>query len=361
MSPLRQFALLSLALTTSVAAQDMIGVSWSGQIYAFDSFTGAINLLGAGLPGQNASARDDHGMMWSTATGSTLSVLDPLQPNASVVLPSLTADLRGLANGGGQFLWGIENGAVDMLVRIDKLSGAKTTVGQTGFTAIEALESFNYALYAWDTSQGLLLVNTQSGTATDINPAIGGAGIQIQWLCTRSDGKLIGGNTAIYEINPTTGATTFVASLSGVDLRGANAWQSFTRPFGTSCNGAFGSAQLTATVTGTFPKLVTVRSNNHAANAAGATIFGLSITNSGFGALPLQMDPFLGTSGCTLYVSMHANALGLTTTGPNAMLDVQFSFPLVNDLFVFYVQHVVLEPVAGGLSFSNAAIVQLGG
>ncbi|HEX5053410.1 MAG TPA: hypothetical protein VFZ65_16655 [Planctomycetota bacterium] len=354
MHPSHSFAVLALACSAS--AQDMVAVSWSGDVYALDSFTGAVGWLGMGLPGQNASARDDHGRLWSTANGGGLTILDPSPVSTSHPLPGFTADLRALANGGGQFLVGIENGPVDMLVRIDKLSGAKTIIGATGFANIEALDNHNYHLYAWDTVAGLLQVDPATGAAFDVNPAIG-AGVQIEWLSTRSDGKLVGGRNSLYVIDVTTGATSLIANLGALDLRGADAWQSAAHSFGTGCHGVFGVVGLTATVT---PQTLSLHSTNHAPNAPGVAIFGLSKTAHGGSPLPLSMDPFLGTVGCSLLTSWHASVPGVTNASGPASLDFQFPIPPLNDLYSFFVQHVVVEPVTGGLSMSNGMVVQVG-
>ncbi|MEO6594924.1 MAG: hypothetical protein ABIP94_09255 [Planctomycetota bacterium] len=346
----------------------MIGVSWSGQVYALDSFTGAVSPLSAGLPGQNASARDDHGRIWSTASGGALTIIDPSQSSTSYPLPGFSADLRGLANGGGQFMVGIESGPIDSLVRIDKITGVKMTVGATGFSHIEALENHNYHLYAWDTVEGLLEVNQATGVATNINPAIGGAGVQIEWLSTRSDGKLVGGQDSLYEIDVHTGVITFIAYLGPLDLRGADAWQTATQAFGTGCNGSFGLVTLSGTVAltgtaGSSSPVVTMTSTNHSPNMPGVTIFGLS--NTGYGPfgnnpLPLSLDPILGTVGCSVLTSWDTGVLSVTTASGPATLEHQFVVPPLNDLVTFFVQHIVIEPVTGNVSMSNGLIVQAG-
>lgn len=348
-----------LALTVPGLAQDMIGTSSVGQIYAFDSFTGAVTLLGNGLPGQHASCRDDHGRIWST-TNSMLEVLDPTLPNATTPLPGLTTNLRGLANAGAQYLWGIEDGTPDRLVHIDKVVGTKVTIGATGFNDIEGLENYNFQLYAWDTTYGLLRIDSNTGVATDVNPALGNGGAQIAWLGTRSDGKLIGGQNSLYQIDPATGAVSLIANLGALDLQGADAWQTFARSFGSGCNGAFGQVVLTATITGGLTKQLTLQSSNHAANAIGATLIGVSNTSNGSSPLPLSLDPLLGTNGCTLYTSTHASALGITSPNGPATLTLQWNMPHVNSVAAFFAQQVVLEPVTGGLSMSNAVLVQIG-
>ncbi len=351
--------LVFLAIAAPVLAQDMIGTSSSGQIYSFDSFTGSVNLLGNGLAGQHASCRDDHGRIWST-TATTLSVLDPTQPNATTPVPGLQTNLTGLANDGAQFLWGIEDGSPDVLVRIDKVAGSKVTIGATGFGNIEGLENHNGHLYAWDTTHGLLHLDKTTGVATDVNPALGTGGAQVAWLTTRMDGRLVGGQDALYLIDPQTGLATQYAYLGNLDLRGADPWHTYTRAIGSGCNGAFGQVSLQATVTGSNNKTVTLVSGNHAANSVGATIVGVSDSSSGGSSLPLLLDPNLGTIGCTLYTSTEFSMLAVTSASGPATLTLQATLPHVWSVAAFFAQQIVLEPVTGGVSLSNAVLVQIG-
>ena len=69
--PLQLLALA--ALTVPVSAQDMLAVDWTGQIYALDSYTGAIEAAGVGMFGQNCMARDENGDVWSIGQGSPVS------------------------------------------------------------------------------------------------------------------------------------------------------------------------------------------------------------------------------------------------------------------------------------------------
>jgi hypothetical protein len=56
--------------------------------------------------------------------------------------------------------------------------------------------------------------------------------------------------------------------------------------------------------------------------------------------LPLLLDPLLGTSGCS---------------GASSPADLVFAIPITAPFAGarFFAQHVGLEPVAGGLSWSN--------
>ena len=128
-------------------------------------------------------------------------------------------------------------------------------------------------------------------------------------------------------------------------------------PYGTPCNGVAGLTELRAN--GSFELATTVlfESDNHAPNAIGLTIFGFDAAMSGGIALPLLLDPLLGTSGCYLHTDVVltepviVDATGVLSQGLNVP-------PGVWTGFVFLVQQACLEAVPGGLSMTNGLRVQ---
>jgi len=88
-------------------------------------------------------------------------------------------------------------------------------------------------------------------------------------------------------------------------------------------------------------------------------VLGLSTTLYQAHALPLLLDPLLGTTNCTLYASIDASVLVFTGTTTPASL--QFGLPLTGAAAGarFHLQHVCFEPVPGNLSFSNGIAVQV--
>ncbi|MFY9343439.1 MAG: hypothetical protein WAT39_13165 [Planctomycetota bacterium] len=355
---MRRNLLLGALLASFTPAQDMVAVGWMGDVRAIDSFTGSGTLIGTTPPGCIGLARDGQGRLW-TVRYPALVRIDPAVPAATAVFPGFGWDLRGLTGAGGQFLWGIANNFSDTLVRVDTASGAVTTIGPTIFNTIQGLAWLGGVLYGWDVQAGLVTISPLTGTATDVNPTLGGT-TAIQWLAARADGRLVGGHQGVFAIDVTTGAATPIGGAFA-DLRGAAPFPSFTRAFGTACNGVHGAAVLTASLTRTpTQNLLTLQSTGHAPTAPGAVSVGLSNSFRNGVPLPLALDPLLGTQGCTLYTSLEVGCVALTSATSPATLDFQLPLPLNVDLFVCYAQHVVLEPVPGGLSFSNGAIVQIG-
>lgn len=353
-------ALWAASLTPLATAQDMIAVSWSGGVYALDSYTGAATYIANGLSGQNALARDDAGGLWSTHRNGTVYALTSIDPNsgAATVVTNNFPDLRAMASAGGTLLWGIQNASPDELIQFDTTNSQVTTIGQTGFGSIQCLATVDGILYAWDNNAGLLTIDPATGVATDVSASVGGNG-DMQWLTRRSDGALIGGNSGLYVIDPTTGVATQIAS-GLVDTRGAEPYQQHIQTFGTGCAGAFGTVQASASITGGPAPVLSTSSTNHDPNVPGLIVFGISSQQTGGVPLPFNIDPIFGTQGCNLYVSLDVSVLAFTAANGPATLDT--SLPILPGWsgYSLLIQHATLDSVPGGLSLSNAVAVQFG-
>lgn len=348
-----------LLLPATAIAQDMIATAWSGSVYAIDSFAGTATLIGTGAPGQNAMAVDGSGVIWSTTrTTSTpyvydITVIDPQTAVATVVYPG--ADIRGMAWAGGSILFA-ELDTPDRLALIDTSTGTITPIGNMGFSGVQAIALHQGVLYGWDINQGLLTIDVNTGAATDINPAYTTGGAGIQFLASRSDGKLIGGNNNLYEIDVATAMTTQIGALGSLDLRGGGQYFGAAVPFGQGCAGTGGIVTLSVTGTLAPGGVITTTSDNHMPGA-GALVLGFSKTMQGGLPLPLSLDPLLGTSGCSLLVSLGYIGVGVV---PSSNFVMALAVPPTVRNFSFHVQHAVLEAVPGGMSLSNGVSVHVG-
>ncbi len=362
-------AAATLFACSLLPAQDLIGVGWAGQVVLIDSYTAAVTPLGTGMPGQNGLARDASGNYWCTTRTNTTpyvygyTMLDPNTGAATLVHANGT-DLRGLSDDGAGNLFGIAQASADQLVRIDVATGASTTIGSTGFGGLQGLALHQGVLYGWDISNGLLIIDQNTGVATDPFPGLGGPS-GLQYLCSHPDGRLLagGGSTtnSLYTVDVTTGFTTLIGVTSGAsDLRGLEPLGGRATSFGTGCAGAFGPVVLTVTGNLRANGNIVYSSTNHAPNALGAIVFGLSTSMNGGLPLPLLLDPIFGTSGCTLYTSIDASVIGITSAAGPATLTFSYGLPAAAAGAIFHVQHGCFEPVQGGLSWSNAATVQIG-
>lgn len=363
-----RLAFVLFLLAAPVCGQDMVAVDWSGQVYALDSHAATTSLLGQGLVGQNATAIDANGTIWSTSrAGSSpnwvysLTSVDPRTGAASVVHAGIP-DVRGLAYAGGSMLWAIVNGNPDAFYSIDTATGVCTRIGSTGSLGNQGLAVLDGVLYGWNISFGLTRIDTVTGHVTNVNPAIGGpGGGGIQFLAARSDGTLIGGKNDLYWIDPASGRYTLIGSFGpGVDLRGADEWFGSAQSFGTGCAGAFGTVSLQVTGVLGANGQATVTSGNHASGAPGALLLGFSRTNHQGLPLPVLLDPLLGTSDCSLLVSIDAMVFGLATNTAPATLSFQLPLPPVAAGLTVHLQHFAFEAVAGGLSSSDGVTLFVG-
>ncbi len=349
-------------LSVGMPAQDMLAVDYAGQIYTLDSTTGQTSAVGIGMLGQNGMARDAAGRLWSTAAlggGSFyLTEIDPLGLSATPVHP--TGDLRALAAGPGASIYGVESTPLgSQLVRIDSVTGQIDTVGGLGTFNVQAMTMHQGTLYAWDFAGGLLEVNQTTGNGRVVGSGPG----NIQWLATRDDGQLVGGGADLRTIDPITGSMQVVASPIAY-MRGAEA-SGYALSYGQGCHGGNGPVTLSVRGRPHPGGLLSTRSIGHASvpnhlNAVGALILGTSRTNYRSFTLPLSLDPFLGTSGCSLYASIDASLIAVTqSTSPQSLLfAVQIPASLRNA--TVYLQHAAFDPVQGGMSWSNGVEVRIG-
>jgi len=238
---------LSLALLGLPASAEaaIYGVEWFGDVYRIDESSGAGLLVGpTGFPRLNSAARDAAGTMFSVTGGNVPAGSGPdtlitvnTMTGAGTAGPVLNfanvdEDIKGLAFSPGGTLYAIHNGGgpgvinqPDDLYIINPVTGAETLVGSTGFPGVQGLAfSPGGTLYAWDAGStgvgaGLLTVNTATGAATDVNPAVDGTPM-IQTLDFAPDGTLYGARSDLYTIDVNTGVTTLIGSGAYTDVRG---------------------------------------------------------------------------------------------------------------------------------------------
>lgn len=343
---MRAMLMSSIVLAPLLTAQDpdMVAVSWSGQLHALDSRTGALADLGLGPFGQNDLASDGQGRLWSTArTGSVFSFfltrVDPVRGEVTFAFPSI--DLRALATAGPGALWGIETvqAANSRLWHIDTATGVHTLVGDTGTNAIQSLCVDGGTLYGWQWVDGLLRIDPTTGVATDPFAATA-ANLVVQWLAVDPRGGLLGGTaTGLYHIDTMTGTATLQAPLTnGADLRGAR-FTAFALPFGRGCDLGNGDLELRAGGELRPGGLLTLQSRHHLPGTVRGIAVGFSRRSYGGVPLPWLLDPLLGTSGCSLYVSVDATMLILGAQGPTTIMSLPARLPPGLGPIDLYVQH----------------------
>ncbi|MEZ6036485.1 MAG: hypothetical protein R3F29_03320 [Planctomycetota bacterium] len=353
-------AAATLLLTAAaVPAQDMIGLTLSGNLYAVDSFSGSAELLGAGLFGHQSLARDDAGDLWTvsrTLLGSAQYFLTRISPDTlAVEVTAPAVDTRALAYEGNGKLLAIEFvPGNNFLTRIDIATGVRTFVGATGHD-IQGLTMHQGTLYAWSSSVGLGTIDPATGAFTDVGP--GGGSDEVQWLAMRSDGALIGGGLEFFTIDVLTGFRTAYAS-GDVYLQGCEA-TGMVRQLGSGCYGV----ELTGRGSLRPGSVLTTRSTGYPSTGAvvgigGALLVGTSKTDYQGVPLPASLDALLGTEGCTLYTSIEGSRLDFTTGGAAPSLFCPVAIPPGFHDATFFVQHAGFD-FTGAFYWSNAIEVHV--
>jgi hypothetical protein len=226
--------ILILGVAAPAAAQDMVGLSWSGDAYAISSGTGGGAFLGStGYSQINCMARDGAGTLYAASgNGVPVSIItiNPATGAGTLVVVTSLLSIRGMAFLGST-LYAINDSSgtgfgVDDLYSISLATGAATLIGSTGYLGVQGLTAAGGALYAWEIGSGncvgagLITVNTASGAATDVNAAVDNQVCDIQTLCTSNGGGIYAAQSNLYSVDAATGVATFVGGGGYSDLRG---------------------------------------------------------------------------------------------------------------------------------------------
>lgn len=355
--------LVTTALTTATTrCQDMLGVTQSGVIYSVDSMAGTSNVAAPGMFGHTCLTRDASGACWTISRellGIPTYYLTRLDPDSlTTQIVATCNDVRGMADAGNGELYVIEHlPTTYILARIDTVTGTRTQIAFTGHD-LHGLVMHQGQLFTYSETDGLGTLDPMTGAFTDVGP--GGYNPSIEWLATRADGVLIGGAADFYELDTQSGnALLYALGDPQVPLRGVQD-TGMILPFGNGCSG------VTLTAAGTLKagSLLTTHSTGYPSTGAvvgmaGALIIGASNTSYQNVALPLDVDPLLGTSGCSLYVSIDASDLNFTTGTATPSLFFPVSLPPAIAHQTFYIQHAAFD-FTGAWFWSNALQLRVG-
>lgn len=229
--------LLSFLLALAPAsAQDMVGASWSGTAYAIDSATGtSAPLGGTGFGSINSMAKSPSGVLYAMAgygSSNSLITIDPATGAGTLVGTTSLTSVRGLAFDAAGTLYAANDSSgtgigLDDIYTVDTSTAVATLVGSTGWYGIQGLAYAGGTLYAWETGsgsgfgEGLMTVSTSTGAATDVNPAVGGSGSEVQTICASSGGQIYGARDGLYTVDSATGVTALIGSGGwAADVRG---------------------------------------------------------------------------------------------------------------------------------------------
>ncbi len=227
---------IGLALSSTVAGQDLVAVTWSGNALSIDPATAAVTTLGStGFQYHNAMAKSSNGTLYASVTDiSTEPVVDDdivrINPSTGVgtfVVETDIGGIRCMAFGPGDVLYAVTNPTLmtptNDLYRINLTTGKATLIGNTGHR-MQGLAYGKGKLYGWEigttgTGEGLVTVDTLTAAVTDVNPAVSGT-IAVQTLAFDSCNKLYACGSGLWEVNTGTGVQTQIGSATGQDIRG---------------------------------------------------------------------------------------------------------------------------------------------
>lgn len=362
----------ALLLAAAAPGQDLLGIDFQGRLFVINtdnSSRTAVSANALGLGEHQAMGRVGGTLYVATRTGASpnhqyhIDAIDMGVLTTNRVMTNIGHDVIGLAgNPAGSphqtTLHGIAQATPsDRLVRVNPLLGTVVPIGLLGFANVTALAWHDQVLYAWDTTFGLLTVDPQTGLATDVHPLIPG-GTHVDFLAGMSDGRMLAGRDTLFRVDVSNGNLTALGGGAWSDLRGAEEIWGLARRFGVTCPTTFGTQTLSSAVFLHAGITVPISSGNHQAGSPGILVFGGSRTASGTTPLPLDLDPLLGTVGCSLFVSPDVTVFG--TVLPNQAFTQNLVIPAGFAGSSFFVQQAVLEPVPGGISFTNGLELRIG-
>ena len=206
---------LGCLVVPGAAWATLIGIGFDRTLYSIDESDGSGSSIGvATAPANlNSGAIDGSGTIYSVTVSNDQLVL--IQADGSSSLgPMLSREIsaRGIAFSPAGVLFAIEGEfgfEDDILVTID-----------VGIDQVQALAfAPDGTLYGWDGNEGLLTVDPSTGTATDVDAAVGGT-FAIQAIEFSPDGTLYGAQDALFTISTADGSTTEVGSGSYENVRG---------------------------------------------------------------------------------------------------------------------------------------------
>jgi len=215
--------LCGLTCSSALATDDILAVSWSGDVHTIDSSTGMGSLLNGSdpFPSLNGSAKNSAGVIY-TASNTTLCTVDPVTGVVSSGPTMGISGIRGMAFGPGDILYAYNDegfGSPDVLYTINTITGATPRIGLASDTGIQgmAVDSQGRA-YVWDVVHGLATANLATGATADVSGQ-GGTG-DIQCLAFDANDNLWGARAGLYQISTGDGSFALVGSGGYSDARG---------------------------------------------------------------------------------------------------------------------------------------------
>ena len=215
-----------------ILADQIFAVGWPSQAYSIDSATGVAHGIGTVSPiAVNDLARSPAGVLY-TINSTNLLTVDPVTGAGTVLTPInlhssgnsyISVPAMAFSPAGVLYLINRDENSPfpsDRLYTLDVNTGQGQLVGFTGLTPhMQGLAcASSGTLYGWHTEVGLVTINTSTGAATDVNPAVG-ATANLQCLGFSPNGNLYGAQMALYVLNLNDGLPSLIGGTLA-DIRG---------------------------------------------------------------------------------------------------------------------------------------------
>lgn len=208
----------------SLTTATLIGVSWNNTdsvISLIDENTGAGSQLGySGFNKLNALARDESGHIYSCSGADLIKIDSATGCGVHIATLKGIDSIRGMAFSAEGVLYALHKAPSScQLYTISVTDGTTQFIGNTSSGIQELDFRSDGTLYGWDTSMGLVTIDTATGATMDVNPIVGGS-VAVQALLFGPDDTLYGARYGLYTINPSSGAMSLIGSGGYTDIRG---------------------------------------------------------------------------------------------------------------------------------------------
>ncbi len=218
-----------------LAQAELLGVSWSGELWSVDENSADAELVGVlEEVDLNAFAADAAGGVFTVDGDGWLISIDPdsgkVESAVELDLGEVEVSVRALAISPDGEFYGVNwvRDDCSRLFWINPDTGVGSEIGRLDAYFTQSLDfSPDGTLYGWGRDRGLYTLNTRTAEISDVNPIA--VGPFLQSIAFTPSGGLFGIRTdrgpegpveEIYEIDPTTGAATPRALGARRDLRG---------------------------------------------------------------------------------------------------------------------------------------------
>jgi MYXO-CTERM domain-containing protein len=193
----------------------------------------------------NGMTRDASNNIWfvgGTDTAAVLGRIDPITGNtiSQTVTPDAGYGILGISFAPNGTLYAVrdEPSGPNSLGTLDPVTGAFTLIGSCNYA--DDIAFVGNTLYSMDRNWGLCTLSLTTGTATDINPSVGGNG---QRGMTYYNGVMYLCKTGLETINLTTGVTTTIGTNAELgNLQGGIVFSAVPTPGAAALMGLGGLA-----------------------------------------------------------------------------------------------------------------------